>query len=264
MIKLIAIDLDGSLLSDDKQLPKDFWNVVNQLFEKNITVVIASGRPLSNVISVFAEIKDKLYFACDNGSFVMHANEEILVSPIGRDALKSFIEISRPIKDSYPVLCGKEQAYIENEEEEFSRQALKYYQKYEFVKDLTTVEDTIVKISFCDLRGSEENSYPFYKHYENDYNVAISGQVWLDITNKTASKGNAIKEIQRRLNISASETLVFGDYLNDLDMIENAGYSYAMKNAHPDILKAAKYITDLDNNEGGVTATICKLLDLNP
>ena len=92
--------------------------------------------------------------------------------------------------------------------------------------------------------------------------MAVAGAIWLDITNATASKGNAIKAIQEKLKVLPEETLVFGDYLNDLDMIENAGYSYAMKNAHPQILKAAKYITELDNNHFGVTHTIKQLLNI--
>ncbi|HMR82877.1 MAG TPA: HAD family hydrolase [Niabella sp.] len=262
MIKLIAIDLDGSLLSDDKKLPPDFWQIIPQIFEKDITVVIASGRPFHNIAAVFESIKDQLYFACDNGSYVVHANEEILVSQLDKASIKNFIEISRPINNAYPVLCGKHIAYLEDCDKAFKKQALKYYQEFKIVDDLTTVADMIVKISLCDLAGSETNSYPFYKQFEKDFKIAVAGEMWLDITNLDGSKGNAIRAIQHRLNIAPEETLVFGDYLNDLDMIQNAGYSYAMKNAHRGILEAAKFVTTLDNNHGGVTDTIKKLLML--
>ncbi|MCH5600233.1 HAD family hydrolase [Niabella ginsengisoli] len=263
MIKLIAIDLDGSLLDDNKNLPKDFWEAADKLFQKKINIVIASGRPFHNISSVFDPIKDKIYFACDNGSYVVHANEELLVNQLDPASIKGFVEISRPIENVYPVLCSKHVAYIENTEEVFTSQALKYYQEYKVVEDLTKVDDIILKISLCDLAGSETNSYPFYKQFENDFKVAVAGAIWLDITNIDGSKGTAIKTIQERLKVSSEETLVFGDYLNDMDMIQNAGYSYAMKNAHPEILKAAKYITELDNNNGGVTHTIKQLIDLS-
>ncbi len=258
MIKLIAIDLDGSLLSDDKKLPIDFWHISKQLFERGITLVIASGRPYHNIATVFSSIKDQLYFACDNGSYLVHGQEEILVNALDLSAIKQFIALSRTIPKAYPVLCSRHIAYIENAEEDFSKQALKYYQEYKLVPDLTEVEDVIVKISLCDTAGAETNSYPIYKSFENDFKIAVAGPLWLDITNSTGSKGNAIKTIQQRLHITPEETLVFGDYLNDLDMIQNAGYSYAMKNAHPQIIAAAKYVTELDNNHGGVTHTIKK------
>ena len=262
MIKLIAIDLDGSLLDDNKNLPADFWKIADQLFEKNIHLVIASGRPFHNVGAVFEPIKDKIYFACDNGSYVFHNNEEILITPLDKTDVEHFVTISRSVKNAYPVLCGKDLAYIENMEPEFKQQALKYYQHFEVVDDLAKVDDLVLKISLCDLEGSEQNSYPFYKQFETGYNVAVAGEIWLDITSKKANKGTAIEAIQNRLNISPAETLVFGDFLNDLAMIQNAGFSYAMKNAHPDIINAAKYITELDNNHGGVTHTIKQLLNL--
>lgn len=262
MIKLIAIDLDGSLLSDDKKLPTDFWEVADELFKRGIALTIASGRPFHNIASVFERIKDRLYFACDNGSYLVYGSEELLVSQLEPDAIRQFIEISRSIGNVYPVLCSRHIAYLEDAEEAFTKQALKYYQEFKMVDDLTKVNDTIVKISLCDLAGSETNSYPYYKQFETEFKVAVAGEIWLDITNINGSKGNAIQEIQRRLHITPEETLVFGDYLNDLDMIQNAGYSYAMKNAHPRILEAARYVTQLDNNNGGVTHTIKALLKL--
>ncbi len=262
MINIIAIDLDGSLLDDNKNLPEDFWETVHQLFEKSIFVVIASGRPFHNIAAVFEPIKDKLYFACDNGAYVVHSNEELLVNQLSADAIKNFVEISRPIENVFPVLCSKHLAYIENTDKAFTDQALKYYQEYKIVDDLTKVDDVILKLSLCDLGGAETNSYPFYKQYENHFKVAVAGQIWLDITNIDGSKGTAIKTIQKKLGISPDQTLVFGDYLNDLDMIQAAGFSYAMKNAHPKIIQAAKYITEFDNNHGGVTHTIKKLLNL--
>jgi len=262
MIKLIAIDLDGSLLSDDKKLPNDFWEVADVLKDRGIVLTIASGRPFHNIASVFAPIRDRLYFACDNGSYLVHAEEELLVSCIDPAAVRRFVEIARSIGEVYPVLCSRHTAYIENMEEEVRTQALKYYQEFELVEDLTTVEDEIIKISLCDLAGAEVKTYPYYRSFENEFRVAVAANIWLDITNIDGSKGNAIKEIQRRLQIKPEETLVFGDYLNDLDMILQAGFSYAMKNAHPKILEAAKFITELDNNHGGVTHTIKQLLEI--
>ena len=84
----------------------------------------------------------------------MHTDEELLTDPLDTVSIKNFIEISRPIDNVYPVLCGKHLAYIENEEQAFKDQALKYYQEFKTVDDLTKVDDIILKISLCDLKGS--------------------------------------------------------------------------------------------------------------
>ena len=256
MIRLIAIDLDGTLLTDDKQLPPGFRETAVSLLSRGVGIVIATGRPYHNVVEVFEDLNDQLYFACDNGSYVVYNQKELLVKPLRETSVKKFIELSRSLDCVYPVLCGKDLAFIEHTDPEFMDQALKYYKEYKIVDDLTKVRDLVLKLSLCDLEGAETNSYPHFRKFENDYSIAVSGQIWLDITDPNSNKGTAVAAIQGHLNVSAEDTLVFGDYLNDLDMIRNAGHSYAMKNAHPEIIQAAKHITQSDNNNYGVMEVI--------
>lgn len=262
MIKLIAIDLDGTLLTDNKELPPDFWKIAEALISKGIKIVIASGRPFHNIAAVFEKLRNHLYFVSDNGTFIVHGREELLVNNLSENFIKQIIKIARPIENVYPVLCGKQIAFIENTDDEFVSNALKYYQEYEVVEDLTRVNELILKVSLCDLISSEINSYPYYRRFENDYSIAVSGKMWLDITNLDGTKGIAIKKIQELLGIAPEETMAFGDYMNDLDMIQNAKYGYAMKNAHPKVIESAKYITEFDNNHFGVTSTIKKIFSL--
>jgi hydroxymethylpyrimidine pyrophosphatase-like HAD family hydrolase len=105
----------------------------------------------------------------------------------------------------------------------------------------------------------EDNTFPHFVNYTDRYKVAIAAKVFIDITSLNANKGNAIKGIQKELNISPEETLVFGDYLNDLEMMQVATHSYAMKNAHPEIIQASNFVTSHDNNDNGVLRTIEEL-----
>ena len=75
----------------------------------------------------------------------------------------------------------------------------------------------------------------------------------------SANKGVALQHIQKVLNIKPEETMVFGDMFNDLEMIQGAHHSYAMKNAHPEIIKAANFVTAFDNNNSGVVDVIKKV-----
>lgn len=262
MIKLVVTDLDGSLLNDQKELPANFWEIERKLSAAGIKLAIASGRPHHNLVNLFAPVKDDVYFLSDNGSYVTYRGKELLVSPLDHSAVKTFVELSRPLENIYPVLCGKEKAYMEDNDQDLLKLALQYYQDYEIVDDLTKVEEVILKVSLCDLIDAETNSYPLYKQFENDYKVAVAGERWLDFTAFDANKGVAVKLLQEQLNILPEETMVFGDYLNDLDMMHAAKYSYAMKNAHPGIIEAANFVTELDNNENGVLATIENFLEL--
>jgi hydroxymethylpyrimidine pyrophosphatase-like HAD family hydrolase len=78
----------------------------------------------------------------------------------------------------------------------------------------------------------------------------------MDLGKLDTSKGMAIRMTQQNLNISYDETMVFGDYLNDYSMMEEAKYSYAMKNAHPQLKEVANFITKEDNDNNGVLETI--------
>ena len=262
MIKLIVSDLDGSLLNDAKEISADFWVLEQALREKNIQFVAASGRPYQSMIADFERIKNDIYFISDNGSYIVYKGKELYSDALSRKALQEFLQVSRTVENAFPIFCGKDIAYMEPNDPEVLKHALQYYREYEIVNDLMQVNDDILKVSICDLNGSEGNSYPKFKYLENDFKVAVSGPIWLDITNLHTNKGTALEKLQALLKITPEETMVFGDYLNDLEMIKDALYSYAMKNAHPDILNAANYVTAFDNNNDGVVKTIRDILKL--
>ena len=92
--------------------------------------------------------------------------------------------------------------------------------------------------------------------------VTISGAYWIDITNAGVNKGVAVEALQASLGITPDETMAFGDYLNDLEMLTRATYSYAMKNAQEEVKQVAAYQTEEDNNNDGVLKTIVKELKI--
>lgn len=251
--------MDGTLLNDEHRLNQDFWEMEKALHENGIIFSIASGRQYFNLESMFEPIKDRMLFFAENGTHVVYKGEELYVNPLEKEAAHKFIETAREMEDVEIVLCGKKSAYLECRDEKFVSEIRKYYKKIEFVDDLKEVEDTFLKLTICDWRGVESHSYHTFKQFENDYKVAIAAKIFIDITSLTANKGNAIKKVQEKLDISPDETLVFGDYLNDLEMVQNATHSYAMKNAHSEILKVSNYVTSCDNNNNGVLKTILDL-----
>lgn len=263
MIKLIAADLDGTLLNDKKQLGPDFWETEAQLNRKGIYLTLASGRQYYTLLDAFDAIKDRAIFIAENGTYVVYKGEELHLDAMNMASAIPLIETGRKIKGAHLIVCGKRSAYVESTDEAFLNEVRLYYKRHQIVDDLTQVNDHILKVTSCDFNGSAINSYPHFKPFENDYTVAISGEIYLDITNKTANKGIAIQKIQQKLGILPEETLAFGDFLNDLEMLQAAKYSYAMKNAHPEIIETANYITEFDNNNNGVLEVIKRLCLVN-
>ncbi|MFZ0488841.1 MAG: HAD family hydrolase [Salegentibacter sp.] len=259
MIKLIVADMDGTLLNDQHELHPDFWKVEEELSNKGILFSIASGRQFYNLEAKFERIKDRVLFLAENGTYVSYKGKELYTNPLDHEHAIDFIKMGRKLEDTMLVLCGKESAYIETDDEKFRKEISKFYKRLEVVEDLTKIDDVVLKVTLCNFNGVEDHTYPHFVNYTDRFKVAVAAKVFIDITALDANKGNAIKDIQQELNISPEETLVFGDYLNDLEMMKAAKYSYAMKNAHPEIISASNYITNFSNNENGVLRTIEEL-----
>lgn len=259
MIKLIVTDVDGTLLNDKHEIHPDFWKMEEELSSKGIQFSIASGRQFYNLASKFEKIKDRTMFFAENGTYVSFKGKELYVNPIERNSALEFIEMGRKLPETYLVLCGKNSAYIESKDEKFHQEITQFYERLEVVDDLCQVDDTFLKVTFCNFNGVEDHTYPHFVNYTDRFKVAVAAKIFIDITALNANKGNAIKGIQEELKISPEETLVFGDYLNDLEMMKVAKHSYAMKNAHPEIIEASNFITSHDNNENGVLRTIAEL-----
>ena len=255
MIKFIATDMDGTLLNSNNEIHADFYPMFQSLKEKDIIFAAASGRQYYNLLERFKDIKDDMMFIAENGTFVVYKGKELIVNSLEKDIAKELIEIGRTIPNSYVILCGKNSAYIESHDERLIKQTAKYYERYKIVEDLTSIDDDILKVTICDFNGSENNSNNYFDEYRDKVQITVSGEIWLDIVAKGINKGVAINEIQNLLNIDYKETMVFGDYLNDLEMMSSAYHSYAMANAHDTLKKAARFIAK-SNDENGVIQAI--------
>ena len=261
MIKLIASDMDGTLLNSNNEINEEFFEVFNKLKEKEIIFAAASGRQYYNLLNRFEKINNDIMFIAENGTFVVYKGKEILVNSLDREVAKELIKIGRTVDNAYVILCGKKSAYIEKRDERLVKETKKYYERYEIVDDLTKVEDDILKVTICDFSGSEFNSNNYFKNYWDKLQVTVSGEIWLDITAKGVNKGVAIEKVQEIFDISPKETMVFGDYLNDLEMMGKAYYSYAMENAHEDLKKVSNFIAK-SNNDNGVVEAIKEVINL--
>lgn len=259
MIKLVVTDMDGTFLNDKKEFSNEFWEIYSELEKKGIKFVVASGRQYQNLRKNFEKIKNEIVFIAENGSYVVEKEKEIYSRTLPKEAIKKYIEIGRKISTTNIVLCGKKSAYVESTDRNFIEEIEKYYEEKKVVSNLLeVVDDEIIKIAYCDLSGTEENVYPYVKN-ENDCQIVVSGDIWLDVSHIESNKGIALEVLQNKLGIKYDETMIFGDYLNDLEMLKKGKYSYAMGNAHEEIKKISNFIAK-SNNENGVLEELKKII----
>ncbi len=250
-IKLIATDMDGTLLNSKGQLPSDFFEVFNRLKKAGVLFAVASGRQYFTLIENFKDISDDMIFMAENGSYVARQGEVLGIHRLEKSLAHELIQLGRLIDEAYIVLATSEGAYIESRDERFIKEVEKYYVKCNIVEDLLKVDAEILKVTLCDFKGAESNSYSKCKAYKEKTNMSVAGNIWLDIMSKGINKGVAIEDIQDKLGILPEETMVFGDYLNDYEMLDKAYYSCAMSNAHPLLKEKAKFVIK-SNDENGV------------
>ncbi|MBO9201955.1 MULTISPECIES: HAD family hydrolase [Niastella] len=256
MIKLIVTDLDGTLLTDNHEVPDRFWKIASRLFDKGIKLGIATGRPHFSITEKFQAIVDQLYAISDNGSLIIHEQTELLSKSLPKHEIEALVIAARSVDNAWPILCGRDQWYLENSDEVLMNAVLAYHSNFKIVDDLTKIDEEVLKMTVYDYAGSEQNSYPQFKHFENRLKVVVGGAKWLDITRTDVNKGEAVQILQSLNGISPDETLVFGDFMNDYEMMKTATYSYAMKNANPKLIEAANFVTEKDNNEAGILDVI--------
>ena len=160
------------------------------------------------------------------------------------------------------MLSGPDVVYLETENQEFIRWLVDSYRfEVKQVPDLTKVEDRFIKISLYRKHSVEENTAEIREKYRDKLKITISGDMWVDCMAKGVSKGAAIRQIQESLGILPEETMAFGDQLNDMEMLEQAYYSYAVGNARPEVKKAARFQADTNANYG--VLKVLKLLSLS-
>lgn len=260
MIKLIASDMDGTLLNEQGKIPLRFWEIEKKLVQNHILFCAASGRQYSNLEFLFSSIKNNTIFMAENGALVIFQNKILFENPMSKKDLFEWRKIASSLENVMLVFCGKQSAYIEKTDNQaFLTEIRKYYHKLEMVNSLEEIQENMLKLAICDLNGSEKNSYLQYKKFEHEYQVVVSGGIWLDIMSKSTNKGAALEKIKEFFQIQEDELLIFGDYLNDYEMMSCGKYSFAMENAHPKLKEKANYITK-SNKEEGVLVTIEKFV----
>lgn len=250
MIKLIASDVDGTLVGDGEgKLNKKIVDAIRAIHDKGIHFVVASGRQWVSIENVFEEVKDKIFYISDNGAYIGINGRSLFVNKMDDENARNLILDIRKNKDLVAIAADESSYYIE-EKNDFLMDWIRggYRGRIEFVEDLTKVQN-IIKISAYSesIYGKADD---IIAKYSDKLLVNYAGKMWLDCTAKGVSKGNALKKLQEAFEITENETMVFGDQANDVEMFNAAYYSFAVKNAAPIAKEAARFMADSNKNLG--------------
>ncbi len=250
MIKLVASDLDGTLLQGGAQkLTPSAVELIHELTQKGIHFVAASGRQYDNLRRLFDEIKDEISYIAENGSICVHQGTVISRATIADDlAARIIAEIKRQAHFEI-VLSREDSCFIENHDPAFVNHIVNVMKNTtQIVEDVSKVEGPILKIAVCNMKDGVHIIDKYLKYLQDmfgdEIKVVTSGNLWIDFIAPGSNKGTALQDLMSLFNIKPEECMAFGDQYNDVEMLQLAGTSYAMSNAAPGIAYYSTYVTD--------------------
>lgn len=252
MIKLIASDIDGTLVADGtNKVNPEIFEVVLRLKEKGIQFAAASGRQWVSIERLFEPVKERIFYLSDNGAYVGCHGRNLFLNTIDRELALEMVEDIKRDPELEVMLNGPDVVYMDTKDQEFVDWIIDGYKfQVKLVEDVRKVDDRFIKVSAYKKHGVQEATEEIRKKYENRMKVTISGDMWMDCMALGVCKGQAIEVLQKGLDIKPEETMAFGDQLNDMEMLGRAYYSFAVGNARPEVKAAARFQADTNRNDG--------------
>ncbi|MGB6177785.1 sugar-phosphatase [Carnobacterium sp.] len=258
MIKLIAIDLDGTLLTKDREISDENKNAIKEAKKQGIKVVLCTGRPLLGMVQYLEELNLREqgdYGITYNGGLVQKTDTGEILSQktlSRKDTLElyklsqnvnipcNFIDLEKVYEPPYPI--GRDSLYAT------IMTALPFVPV--IPEDL--VDDTAInKVVFCyEEETLDEAIKKIPSYFFEKFTLMKSRPTLLELLNKEVDKGKGIAVLCELLGIEPHEVMAIGDEANDFAMIEYAGMGVAMENATSEIKELAQFITKTNDNHG--------------
>lgn len=255
-VKLIAVDMDGTFLNSQKKYNKSrFLQQYAQLKQRGIYFVAASGNPLYTLKAYFPEIADEIAYVAENGAYVTAANEEIHYSAYAPEVLSNMVsDLEATYADSL-ILCAKDCAYVRQDISEKTLNKLKiYFKSLKQIDRLIHVEEPISKLTLTTVEHDFETMVKYLQQQDyiqqQDTKMVSSGFGFIDLIQLNKHKAYGLAFLQEKWGIADEDMLTIGDNNNDIEMIQKAGYGFAMSNAVPALKQLAKYHAKSNEQEG--------------
>ena len=285
MIKLIASDMDGTLLNSDHKIPKENIELIKFAQKNGIQFVVATGRAYYEALPALNDENIKCDVISFNGGIIYDKNGNIInITPMKLKDLYYTIEILKSLEISYQLYTKNTiytnsietdiTAYIdlirangEEPNEQHLRQEARNRLALGYITEVDNIElylnqENNPAIKVIGISNDLEKLKHATELLSGNDNISVtsSGANNVEIMDKKATKGEALKIVADIHDINLKNAIAIGDNLNDQAMLDIVEYSIAMKNGNKDLQKTSKFITEKTNSEGGVADSVMKLL----
>lgn len=283
MIKLVASDLDGTIIDKNNSIYENNFKAIKAINDKNINFVICTGKTYPIIKGVCSQF-NATYGIFGNGNQIVNlkTGEEIYKKLLSRDDVNLCIDIAKENGLHVHVYTDTEiitEQLLYMDLRNYKLKENHYYNTALEFKIINNIKDYIDKnnIDVCKLVISSPNDLSEVKTEilkdldlsvttikkigEYKDNIIDKEYQYLDITPKNISKSAALDVLSTYLNVDRSEVMAIGDNLNDLDMVKNSGIGVAVANAYDELKNVAKYTTTNPVETGGFAEAVYKYIE---
>ncbi len=253
MIKLLATDIDGTLLKYDCTCGIKTKNTIKKLDENGIKVILATGRMYDGALGVAKQFGLKNPCICYQGAMVRDEEKILWQAPVKLNIARKVIEVLRK-KKIHTNLYNNERLYVEHDDKKIMEDySNKRFIKYDVVNSFDEIELGDVH-KLLAVIYDEEKLLEFQKEmtemFKGELVVVRSHKYYCEFTDINATKGTALDFLKEYYGLQTSEVMSAGDQDNDYDLLAHAGIKIAMENGVTGIKKIADYICPNVNDEG--------------
>ncbi len=267
--KALFLDLDGTLLADDKSVPEVNRTAIERMLDAGHSVVIATGRPLSSAVLQAERLgltSPGCYLIAFNGGVLYDtsAGKVIYKTAIPLEAVeRTFREAERRGMHIQTYRGDRVVTVPRFDDRELELYCSRILVQKEIIPDIGCLGEDPVKMLIIDLEDRDRlQSFRDWVNEElgSELDTFFSNSEYVEIVPKGLNKGSAILRMAEILGMDREDTVSAGDEANDTAMIKAAGTGCAMANAVEAVKECADYVTVLNNNEGGVAEIIDRFI----
>jgi len=242
MIKLIASDLDGTLINSEKrQVSSEMFALIKKMRECGIYFCAASGRQYNSLLNLFTPVKDDILYMCENGAVVFYKDKVIAKTALPRDTAEAITAEVLAIDDCEVLISGERTSYLIPKHKDYVDH-IRYFvgNHVTVVSDIGKVREDILKVSAYCRSGALVSEPVLVPRWKGKLSAAVAGEKWIDFT--LADKGTAVMQISDKFNIAPRDMVSFGDNFNDVPIFRAVSESYAVESAVLDVRREAKHV----------------------
>jgi Cof subfamily protein (haloacid dehalogenase superfamily) len=258
--KLVCIDLDGTLLSDDKTISMENIETIQEAVNKGVNICIATGRILKFVDYIKEILNANIKVIASNGALIFNKSGEVKLNTLSYDEVLRIKELTKGynvdifLNTENSIIC--ESSISNDYSYKIVNETLKSENRVEIIEnfpfeDLYDNKFNILKVVCVNNNDiAEVSKVKKLLEETGEFEISSSEYQYCEINSKGVSKGRAVEELAKELGINIKEVICIGDGGNDIEMLKRAGLSVVMENGMEHVKAMADYITDSNNNSG--------------